>query len=147
HAMNNSLLAVLGPLELLLEDAPADPGLRQRLERIRDASLELRDLGRALGVAARESVGEPRRLSLADVCAGAVELARATSLRGIEITERYPDEPVEVEASASELRQIVLALLDRAEGRVELALSRDGAEARLAVSPGPEEGIALEVAR
>ena len=33
------------------------------------------------------------------------------------------------------------------EGRVELALSRDGAEARLAVSPGPEEGIALEVAR
>jgi signal transduction histidine kinase len=48
HELNNPLFAILGIVELLLDDPELPPRSRERLELIRSSAYEVRDVGRSL---------------------------------------------------------------------------------------------------
>jgi two-component system NtrC family sensor kinase len=151
HEINNPLFAILGTIEFMLEEAPPGSELRDRLERIQRSGEEIREIVRALVEFAREPAVDRHRLWLADVCAQTVQLVRRSSLaKGIEVVERYPEEPIVVDASANQLKQILLALIRNAQqaqpadGQVEVELLREATHAVVRVrdhGPGIDEAV------
>jgi PAS domain S-box-containing protein len=149
HEINNPLFAILGLTEFLLEDAEPGSKARERLEIIRTTGIEIRDIVRSLLDFARERSDELVTVSLAEVVRQTVELFRRTSAaKHIEIVERYGDEPMLVEASPNQLKQIFVNLLSNARqampagGEVTIAVESEGGHvvARVAdTGPGISE--------
>jgi PAS domain S-box-containing protein len=153
HEINNPLFAILGLTEFLLEDSEPGSKARERLGIIRSTGLEIRDIVRSLLDFARERSDELVAVSLAEVARQTVELFRKTSAANhIEIVEAYADEPMLVEASPNQLKQIFVNLLSNARqalaggGEVTIAVQHEGAHVVARVSdtgPGiPEEALA-----
>ena len=155
HEINNPLFAILGTVEFMLEDVPEGSELHDRLLRIQRSGEEIRATVRSLVDFAREPAWDRRTLELSGICAEAVQLARRGSLaKGVEVVEHYPDAPVVVEASANQLKQIVLALVTNAQqaqpGGGEIVVEVDSAAdwARVRVSdrgPGIDEELRARV--
>ena len=134
HEINNPLFAILGTVEFLLEDAAEGSELHERLLRIQRSGQEIRETVRALVDFAREPAWDRRLLELTGICAEAVQLARRGSLaKGVELVERYPEAPLVVEASANQVKQIVLALVTNAQ-----QAQPAGGEVVVEVAPGDE---------
>jgi signal transduction histidine kinase len=150
HEINNPLFAILGTVEFMLEEATPDSELRERLERIQRSGLEIREAVRSLVDFAREPAADRRRLSLVDVCAETVQLVRRATLpKGVAILESYPTDPVEIEASPNQVKQILLGLIVNGQqaqpdgGEVALEVERRDAHALVRVrdrGPGLDEG-------
>ncbi len=153
HEINNPLFAILGLVEFLIEDSPPESKQRERLEVIQSTGVEIRDIVRSLLDFARERSDERGTVSLTEVVRQTVELFRRTSAaKQLEIVERYPDEPMLVDASANQLKQIFINLLSNARQAmpgggtvvVEIACRGDQVVARICDDgPGiPEETLA-----
>ncbi len=141
HEINNPLFAILGLVEFLLKEA--EPGTKQfeRLELIQQTGLEIKDVVRALLDFARERSDEFERVALSDVLAQTLDLLRRTTLRKeIELVERYTEEPLFVDASSGQLKQIFLNLVTNAQqairdsGSITLELERDDGYALVRVA-------------
>ena len=133
HEINNPLFAILGLVEFLLKDVEAGSKIAARLELIQQTGLEIKEIVRALLDFARERTDELSLVDLNDVASQTVDLVRrATSAKGIEIVEAYADAPVVVEASATQLKQVILNLLTNAQhaqpdgGSITIEVARDG---------------------
>jgi PAS domain S-box-containing protein len=133
HEINNPLFAILGLVEFLLKDAEAGTKAHDRLVLIQQTGLEIKDVVRALLDFARERSDEFELVSLHDVTAQTIDLVRRTTARKeIELLENYPDEPLYVNASPGQLKQIFLNLVTNAQqamtdgGSIEFELERDG---------------------
>ena len=115
HELNNPLLATLGLVEFLL--AEAEPGSRseRRLATVRETTLEVRGILRALVAFAREPADAWGMVDLHAATRETVELvARTTAARDIELTERLGARPVSVAGNRNQLAQALLHLLTNA---------------------------------
>jgi two-component system NtrC family sensor kinase len=115
HEINNPLFAILGLVEFLLREVEPGSKAEERLRLIQDTGLEIKAIVRALLDFARERTDAWSVVSLVEVARQTVELARRTTAgKSVQIVERYPDEPLLVHASSSQLKQIFLNLLANA---------------------------------
>jgi signal transduction histidine kinase len=152
HEINNPLFAILGLVEFLLREVEEGSKAHARLRLVQETGLEIKELVRALLAFAREPSGERGRVSLDEVVADALDLVRRTNAaKGVEVVERLLGEPVPVEASPNELKQVVLHLLANARqampdgGTVTVAVSRGPGHATVTVAdsgPGVPEHLA-----
>jgi PAS domain S-box-containing protein len=133
HEINNPLFAILGLVEFLLKDAEPGTKANERLLLVQQTGLEIRDIVRALLDFARERSDEFAPVPLELVVRQTLDLVRKTSAKkGIEIVERYADEDLTVNASANQLKQVVLNLVTNAQhalpdgGRIIVEVARDG---------------------
>jgi PAS domain S-box-containing protein len=133
HEINNPLFAILGLVEFLLKDAEPGTKAHERLLLVQQTGLEIKDIVRALLDFARERSDEFAPVSLELVVRQTLDLVRKTSAKkGIEIVERYADEELTVNASANQLKQVVLNLVTNAQhampdgGRIVVEVARDG---------------------
>lgn len=134
HDSNNVLAVVLTELELAKETI--DPGLR---ERIREALDQLVQLNRRLVQAGRQVTMSVQPVEVAAVVREAVELVRHhPALRRAKLSTEFGS-PVEVNANATLLSQVVTNLVVNAgeatdgRGQVVVRVTRDGERARLEV--------------
>ncbi|HVZ79031.1 MAG TPA: MASE1 domain-containing protein, partial [Gemmatimonadaceae bacterium] len=84
HDFNNMLTVVLGHIELLLEQAPADDPRREDFEAIRRAANSASQLTRQLLIFSRQEVRQPRVLSVNDLVDGVTRML--TRLLGEHVT-------------------------------------------------------------
>jgi signal transduction histidine kinase len=158
HELNNPLFVVLGLVELVLRDVEPGTKAHERLSLALATGGEIRELVATVLEFARDAEpGEPGPLALQEPACEATALARRLALaKDVEFVERYPDEPVLVEARAPQLRQLFLTLLVLAErgaagpATVTLEVGREGADAvaRVAadVDAPPDAAFDLEAA-
>ncbi|MGH3131233.1 MAG: two-component system sensor histidine kinase NtrB, partial [Gaiellaceae bacterium] len=152
HEINNPLFAILGLVEFLLKET--EPGTKpyERLTLIQETGLEIKEIVRALLDFARERSDEFRPVILNEAVSQAAELLRRTSAaKQIDLEERYCDEPLLVNGSPSQLKQILLNLVANARqampdgGTITVEVVRDESWALLRVSdtgPGiPPEAL------
>ncbi len=149
HEINNPLFAILALSEFLLKEL--EPGSRpyERAELIHKTGLEIKEIVRGLLDFARENNDERVVLSLDALVGETVELMRLTNAnKGIHIVESY--EPVRIDASGSQLKQLVLNLLGNARqaspdgGEIVVSVRREGADAVVTVAddgPGVEASV------
>lgn len=115
HEINNPLFAILGLAEFLLRDAEPGSKAHQRVSLILQTGHEIREIVRALLDFAREQSDTRMVVSLPELAQLTAELVRKTSAGlGVEIVERYPEEPTLVEAIPGQIKQVFLSLLGNA---------------------------------
>lgn len=142
HDVANPLFAILGLVDLLLEDAPAGSAAEERLQLLSHTALELKATVRALLDFARagDAAG---RATLAGATRQAIELLRHGSGRSLEIEERYGSDAA-VPVPRVLLVQAVLQLLVAARTGGRLAV--EVGEGRLQLSPPPVDSLGTLVA-
>lgn len=145
HDFNNIVAAILGNVELALEDTAADSPARVSLVEIRKAGLRARSLVQQILAFSRRQVMERRVTRLQPVVEESVRLLRATLPAGIALTVQCaPDTPA-VLANETQIEQVVLnlctnawqAVQDSSGGTVNVSLSR---QVSLPTGAGPTAG-------
>jgi PAS domain S-box-containing protein len=151
HEINNPLFAILGLVEFLFKEF--EPGTKpfERLKLIQQTGFEIKEIVRALLDFSRERSDVFTTVSLQEVGAQTIELIRRTSsAKMVELVERYPEEPLLVEGSPNQLKQVFLNLVTNAQqampdgGTVTVEVFREGDEAVARVTdtgPGIPEDV------
>jgi signal transduction histidine kinase len=151
HDLANPLFAVLGLVELLLLDEPADSPARGRLHVVQQAGLELKhDLQTLLDYAPAAEGHVDSALDAATRTATA--LVRHGHAKQLRVVETYPAEPILVRCPAGELVQAALHLLAAARssvgdaGGIEVDVAASDTHGVLRVRPAAAGGVGLVAA-
>jgi PAS domain S-box-containing protein len=128
HDFNNIVAAIIGNVELALDDVPADSPARTSLMEIRKASRRARDLVQQILAFSRRQVLERQVIELAPVVEESVRLLRATLPAGVELSLHIGANVPRVLADATQIEQVLLNLCTNAWQAV-----RGVAQARVAV--------------
>ncbi|HWE31815.1 MAG TPA: ATP-binding protein, partial [Polyangia bacterium] len=141
HEVGNPLAAVLGYVDLLLHDEPADGERREPLERIRKETDRIRGIIADLLDYSRPMQGSVEPVRLGDAVDVALSLLRPQPrFADVEVVRAIPDALPSVAAAQSRLVQMLLNLLLNAadamggRGRVRLEARSDGDVVELRVA-------------
>ncbi len=130
HDFNNIVAAIIGNVELALDDVPADSPARTSLMEIRKASRRARDLVQQILAFSRRQVLERQVIELAPVVEESVRLLRATLPAGVDLNLHIGEGVPCVLADATQMEQVLLNLCTNAwqavrgdgQGRVAIRL-------------------------
>lgn len=143
HDFNNILAAILGNVALASEDLPAAHAARSSLDQIRRAGLRARSLVQQILTFSRRQPNELVGQSLRPVVEETVALLRATLPAGVRLQTVLPDAPLQVQADATQLQQVVMNLctnawhaLPEGRGHIEVGLEALSAETAVALELG-----------
>ncbi|MEP6873136.1 MAG: ATP-binding protein [Burkholderiales bacterium] len=134
HDFNNILAAILGNLALAQQDLPPGHAAQARLEQIRKAASRARSLVQQILAFSRRQPHELVLQPLQPVLEETLDLLRTTLPASVALVVRVTDEPLWVNADATQMQQVVMNLCTNAwhslpgsRGRVEVGLVRAGA--------------------
>lgn len=145
HDFNNIVAAIMGNVELALEDTDPESPARVSLTEIRKAGLRARSLVQQILAFSRRQAMERRVIRLLPVVEESVRLLRATLPAGITLTvQGAPDTPA-VLADETQIEQVLLnlgtnawqAVQDSGSGTVNVSLTRQNT---LPPGAGPAPG-------
>jgi PAS domain S-box-containing protein len=142
HDFNNILAAILGHVTLARDDIGRDHPARGSLEQIERSGLRARGLVQQILAFSRRQPPQLQRQALQPLVEETLQLLRATLPAGVTLHSALAAEPVEVDADATQLQQVLVNLCTNAwhalpgsGGRIEVgvdAVDVDlGADARL----------------
>jgi two-component system NtrC family sensor kinase len=151
HEISNPLCAMLGLVELLLDETEPGTQTHRRLVMARESGAEIREILRALSDFAHVRNDELATTTLDQAARGAIDLVHRTSAsKAVEIVERFSPEPILVVGNPCQLRQVFVSLIANAGqamtrgGTITVEVSRAGRWATASVADtGP--GIPPEV--
>jgi len=132
HDFNNIVAAIIGNVELALDDVPAGSPARTSLMEIRKASRRARDLVQQILAFSRRQLLERQVIELEPVVEESSRLLRATLPAGVELLCHASPGVPRVLADATQIEQVLLnlctnawqAVQGAAQGRVEIRLER-----------------------
>ena len=110
HDINNCLVPIISLSELVVGALPAGGRDRECVELIREAGGRIRDLVRRILVFSRHEESAIAPLDLAAICAGSIELLRATFPATIALRSRVEPAVAIIEGDPGQLQQIILNL-------------------------------------
>ena len=159
HDFNNLLVSVLGNAGLALAELSPSSPVRGRLTDIELAAQRAAELTRQMLAYAGRGRFVVQRLNLSDLVVEMVTLLRTVVARTADIDVRLTDNLPEVEADASQLRQVVMNLVTNAAdaiggvpGRIEITTGRMAAtreylsQACIGQDLDPGEFVFVEIA-
>jgi PAS domain S-box-containing protein len=134
HDFNNILGAILGNLVLAQQDLPPGHAAQARLEQIRKAATRARSLVQQILAFSRRQPHELVLQPLQPVLEETLDLLRTTLPASVALVVRVTDEPLWVNADATQMQQVVMNLCTNAwhampgsRGRIEVGLERAAA--------------------
>jgi signal transduction histidine kinase len=163
HELNNPLFAVLGLVELLLNDAEPGSKLAQRLGMIQNTGLEMKVIVRSLLDFARDrSNADAAELTLHEIATRAAGVAgRASSAKDVDVVVDADAGSPSIPGNASRVVPIIVDLITKATralpygGTVTISFDSDGSTATAHVAatgeqlepPALDTGLGLSVVR
>ncbi len=142
HDFNNILSAILGYSELLLEELPADPSIRPKVEAIHSSGMRARDLVSHILAFSRKDEQTRSPIELNQIVEDALRLLRPAIPMTIDITTRLAP-ACRIIGDCSRIHQIIMNLCTNAYqammesgGTLEIILSNETLEDRNAVGMG-----------
>ena len=154
HDFNNMLQAILGNVDLALDEAPPGGTLRENLEEIQKSALRSADLTRQLLAFARKQTISPRVLDLNDTVSGMLKMLRRLIGEDIQLLWAPGANLWRVKMDPSQLDQILANLTVNARdaiggvGKVTIEtfnMQIDAARARSHPECAPGDYVALAV--
>ncbi len=138
HDFNNILAAILGNLALARADLPAQHSASVSLDQIQTSSLRARSLVQQILTFSRRQPNPLVVQALRPVIDETLALLRATLPASVRLETRLGDEPLWVQADATQLQQVLMNLctnawhaLPESRGRIEVGCTRLPADAPL----------------
>ncbi len=114
HDFNNLLAAVIGNVELAMDDVPADSAVRHNLEQIFNASQRGKDLVKQILVFSRRDQQEFVLVEVGPLVAETLKLLRSSIPSAIDIRHRVEPGRDTVLADAGRVQQILMNLVSNA---------------------------------
>ena len=114
HDFNNLLAAIMGNVELAMDDVPADSGVRHNLEQIFKASRRGKDLVKQILVFSRRDQQESVLVEAGPLVTETMKLLRSSIPAAIDIRHRVEPGRSTVLADAGRLQQILMNLVSNA---------------------------------
>lgn len=111
HDFNNVLTVILGEVDLLLDDLPADDPRRHGLEQILQSAGRAATLTRQLLAFSRRQVLQPRLLNLNEVLTGMEQMLRRFIGEDVTLTILLSRDLLPVLADRSQIEQVVMNLV------------------------------------
>ncbi len=131
HDFNNILGAILGNLALAQAELGADHAVQARLGQIRKASSRARSLVQQILAFSRRQPHELVLQPLQPVLEETIDMLRTTLPASVALVLRVSDEPLWVNADATQMQQVIMNLCTNAwhalpdsRGRIEVGLAR-----------------------
>jgi PAS domain S-box-containing protein len=129
HDFNNILAAIIGITEMVLDDVSDNPFVRQRLERVLQASFRGRDLIRQILAFSRKSAGERKQFGLTSLIQEMHGLLRSTLPTTIRMPLAIRTSDDYVLADPTQIEQVLVNLVTNAAYAM-----RDGGQLTIGVS-------------
>jgi signal transduction histidine kinase len=123
HEINNPLTAVLGLVQLLLEEMPEDHPARPSIKDVEAQALRIQQIvSNLLRFARRQSGEDFRTLDLSKVIEDALELCNPAGFTeaGISITKRVPSPSPPIRGSAVQLQAALIQIIKNARAAMEV---------------------------
>ncbi|MGE4313221.1 MAG: ATP-binding protein [Pseudobdellovibrionaceae bacterium] len=114
HDFNNVLSTIAGFSEFLVEDIPADQPLHTYARNIRAAAQEGKYMVEKIRLFSKHKKDHSEKLYLADVLRETLWIARASSLKDVEIDLQLSDAPLQALMNREHISQMLLNLLENA---------------------------------
>lgn len=114
HDFNNLLMPILGNVDLVLKDLPAERPQRARLERLRDAGRRLAELSNQLLAYSGKGAFVLRAIDLSELVEEMTQLLSISISKKAVLQYELSEELPAVEADASQLGQVVMNLVTNA---------------------------------
>jgi len=115
HHFNNQLSVVMGNLELVLDDLPADSENRENLLHAFDAASKAADKSRQMLRYLGHISGSQTTINLSDLCRQSLGLLQASLPNGVTLNVDFPDSGPLVHADASQIEQVLKNLFTNAQ--------------------------------
>lgn len=144
HEYNNLHFAILGTLDLLLMREDFDEGVRQHINRVREAAERASDITTKLVSFARGGSGGRAVLDVSELVDSALTLVKKEfSTQGIAVETRYSPLPLQVDGNQAELGQALINLIINAQQAMQGRPTQ-----RLTISTGlcPERRVFISIA-
>ncbi|MCP4687153.1 MAG: response regulator [Desulfobacterales bacterium] len=119
HHFNNMLTAVIGNLELALEDPTAGPGMADDLDGAMQAALRASEMSGLLLTYLGKSAGKQEPLHLSQICGQHLLHARVAMPRDVRLATDFPHPGPVVQADSAQMRQLLAALVANAGEAME----------------------------
>ncbi len=114
HNFNNHLQAVLGNLEMILDEMPADSALRPMLKSAFAASKKSTELSGLIMSYLGQHHGQREKVDVGQMAREMLPVLKAAMPEQVRLETRLPEPSPEVEAVVPDLRQAVMNLLSNA---------------------------------
>jgi two-component system cell cycle sensor histidine kinase/response regulator CckA len=126
HHFNNMLGAVIGNLELALDDLPPEPGLRERITQAMTASRRAAEISRFMLTYVGQTLGKKEPMDLGAACKEALSFLRGSIPERVNIRLELPPWGPIILADTVHIKQILTDLISNAveaigEGKGEIA--------------------------
>jgi CheY-like chemotaxis protein len=129
HDFNNILAAIIGNVQLALEDIEPSHAAVENLEEIAKSARRAKNLVQQILTFARQNPAERRLIAPSAIAEDSVRLLRATIPAGVELALRYADDVPDVLADPTQLEQVIVNLctnawhaLEGEKGRIDVQL-------------------------
>lgn len=114
HDFNNVLSTIAGFSEFMVEDIPEDQALHTYARNIRAAAQEGKYMVEKIRLFSKQKKDHSEKLYLADVLRESLWIARASSLKDVEIDLQLSDAPLRALMNREHISQMLLNLLENA---------------------------------
>ncbi len=114
HDFNNILFPIMGYVEMLLEDAPAESWGRGALEKILDGTTRARELVKQILTFSRQTGEEVQPVRMQLILKEAMKLVRSTLPSTIAVRHRIDENCKAVMADPTQIHQVVMNLITNA---------------------------------
>jgi PAS domain S-box-containing protein len=114
HDINNTLVPIIGTVDLLLEDAPKDGDLHDSLQDVMSAAVKVQELVRQILAFSRRESAERQAIDMNHEVGAALRMLRSTVPATIALDFSMPTDGAVCEMNPPQIHQVVLNLVSNA---------------------------------
>ncbi|MFH0996350.1 MAG: CHASE domain-containing protein [Pseudomonadota bacterium] len=114
HHFNNQLQAVMGNLELAMDDLPLGLGTLETLTEALKAARKAADVSRLMLIYLGQTPGEHEPINLSETCSKGMTLLQTATPKGIIINAEFPSSGPIIRANAGQIQQVMTNLVTNA---------------------------------
>ena len=114
HHFNNQLGAVMGNLEIALDDLPKDTDIAQILTAAQEAARKAAEVSRQMLILLGQTTGRQAPLDLSDICRQSLPLLQASTPKKTLFTSDFPAPGPTISADANQIQQVLINLVTNA---------------------------------
>ncbi len=118
HDINNTLIPIIGTVDLLLQDAPENSELAESLQDVMAAAIKVKELVRQILAFSRHEGRERRQVNMGSEMAGTLRMLRAMVPATISLDLYARGKEFNCEVNPTQLHQVVMNLVSNAVGAI-----------------------------
>jgi signal transduction histidine kinase len=118
HDINNTLIPIIGTVDLLLQDAPENTELAESLQDVMAAAIKVKELVRQILAFSRHEGRERRQINMGSEMASTLRMLRAMVPATISLDLYARGKEFTCEVNPTQLHQVVMNLVSNAVGAI-----------------------------